>query len=77
MGSLLSFGLAWYLTGLGSGTDKELTTLLLASSVLIGAFMGWEGAAAFEEETPEHLHLDYRSKNFPNDRAQGPPGSGT
>jgi hypothetical protein len=77
VGGLLSFGLAWYLTGLGSSTGKELTTLLLASSLLIGAFMGWEGAAAFEEETPEHLHMDYGSKIFPNDRSQGPPGSGT
>lgn len=78
IGSLLSFGLAWWLRGpdAATGIHSELTTLLLASSALIGAFMGWEGAAAFEEETPEHLHIDYRAKFFSNNRSEGPPGSG-
>ena len=77
VGGFLSLGLAWWLRGAGAatGSNTELTTLLLAGSALIGALMGWEGAAAFEDETPEHLHMDYRSKLLSNKSAEPPPGS--
>lgn len=62
MAGLVMLAIAWYLTGGRSDTTGEIRTLLLIGSALLGGFMGWEGAGALGEETPEHLKLDGRTK---------------